>query len=164
MKKGNKTTIGLIFFAYCLFLIMVLFLRSGREIDVSPEAIQERFGTYANLTPFDTIDNYVRAVRNGNISRNVFLWNIVGNLVLFVPMGMFLPHLKKRLSKGVRCLVNILLIIVLIEALQLILGVGSLDVDDVILNFTGSVVGYVIYLIFRPRKKLRRKANKQKTP
>ena len=164
MKKENKSTLYLIFFVYCLFLIMVLFLRSGREVNVSPEAIRERFDTYVNLTPFGTIDNYVKALRNGNLSRTVFLWNIVGNLVLFVPMGMFLPHLKKRLSGCIRCLGNILLIIVLIEALQLILGVGSLDIDDVILNFTGSVVGYVIYLIFRPRKRRKRKSKKQKTP
>ncbi len=157
MKKDKRSTLIFVSSVYFLLLFSVLFLRYGREINISFEAISERFNNYVNLTPFDTIDNYVKAVRNGNISRTVFVWNIVGNLVLFLPMGIILPKIFKRLSAWYRTLSVILCLITLIEVLQLFIGVGSLDVDDIILNFTGSVAGYVLYAVTKPRHKRKRK-------
>ncbi len=64
--------------------------------------------------------------------------NVVGNLLLFIPLGMYLAVLLKRKWPGVLLM---FLLSVSFEAAQFIFNIGALDVDDVILNVLGGVLG-----------------------
>ena len=94
----------------------------------------------------------------------MFFINIIGNVVLFVPFGFLfsliyskggLKHQKKTL--WVTLLVSILLCL-LIELLQLVTKVGVFDVDDIIMNTTGTLIGYIVFrvsLSFSRRRKIK---------
>ena len=97
-----------------------------------------------NLVPFKTIRNYMTALEIGNISETVVRNNLIGNFLLFLPMGYFLPTITKTRNFFL-IEVKILIIIFLVEVIQLITGLGSFDIDDIILNFVGSIIGYGIY-------------------
>lgn len=78
---------------------------------------------------------------------------LVGNVLMFVPMGVFLPFVSEKV-KG-RKLILAVAIPVAIELLQPIVG-RSFDVDDILCNFLGIVIGYlaaaVIALVRRKSK------------
>ena len=59
--------------------------------------------------------------------------NLLGNVVIFVPVGFFMPMASRyRLS-------------LCVETFQLLTKVGSFDVDDLLLNTIGGLVGYLIF-------------------
>jgi glycopeptide antibiotics resistance protein len=72
-----------------------------------------------------------------------FIENLVGNIILFVPFSFFLFFLfqlqKFRNNILLSCLVSIC-----IELVQFITGKGVADIDDVLLNTLGAVVGFVL--------------------
>src|SRR4030095_7420886 len=81
---------------------------------------------------------------------------IVGNLVMLFPLGIYLPILYKRLNNFFLVLLVSLLFSVLIEFFQLATRFRSADVDDVILNTTGAIVGFLMFrmiCLFRPSGK-----------
>jgi len=70
---------------------------------------------------------------------------IVGNLVMLFPMGIYLPILYRRLNNFFLFLLVSLLVACSIELFQLATKFRSADVDDVILNVTGAVVGFILF-------------------
>ena len=143
MKNSHKSFLISIFVIYCAVLIMILFVRYGREFGFSIYSIKERLNENGNLVPFRTIRNYIAALKNGNISSVVVKYNLIGNFLLFMPMGFMLPELCKNRGFIITS-ARILSLIILVETVQLITGLGSLDIDDVILNLSGSLIGYTI--------------------
>ncbi|MFG6357591.1 MAG: VanZ family protein [Acetatifactor sp.] len=100
-------------------------------------------GKGINLVPFRTVSSFIE-----HCSTDIFLVNIVGNIVMFIPWGFGLPLLWKKQRKAVRVMRNALLLPIFIEACQLFIG-RSVDVDDVILNFAGGCIGAALYFVFR---------------
>lgn len=100
-------------------------------------------GEGINLTPFCTIAGLIL-----RFSPDVFLVNIVGNIVMFMPWGFGLVLLWKRKQKVLSVALHSLALPVFIETCQLFIG-RSVDVDDVILNFTGSCLGAALYFAMR---------------
>lgn len=84
----------------------------------------------------------------------VFSRQIIGNFIMLLPLGIFLPLLYKRISNFFVVLVTSFLISTLIELLQLITSFRSTDVDDIFLNTLGASAGFIIYkliaLVARP--------------
>jgi glycopeptide antibiotics resistance protein len=84
------------------------------------------------------------------------MWSkqVVGNFIMLLPLGVFLPLLYKKNSNFFVVLVTSLLISTLIELLQLITSFRSADVDDIFLNTLGACTGFIIYklieLVIRP--------------
>jgi glycopeptide antibiotics resistance protein len=80
------------------------------------------------------------------------LRNTLGNLVLFVPLGILLPMVSRRFRMLKRVLLFALILSVSIEAIQFFLRfVGnprSVDIDDVILNTLGACLGLACYRFF----------------
>ena len=70
-------------------------------------------------------------------------YNILGNIILFVPMGIFLRILFNKSSGNQKTLIVSSLISLAIEILQLLVG-RCFDVDDIILNIFGSLLGYML--------------------
>ena len=73
------------------------------------------------------------------------LINLLGNVVMFVPLGLFLPLIFTKLRKLWRTLFTVTLLIAVVEIAQLFTLLGSCDVDDLILNLLGAALGYGIY-------------------
>ena len=74
---------------------------------------------------------------------------VMGNFVMLLPLGIYVPLLFPRLSGFLKVFVVCLLVSVSIELMQLITSYRSTDIDDVILNTSGSVIGYLIYKLAR---------------
>lgn len=96
-----------------------------------------------NVVPFKIfIDTYKEVFVNGNI--NYFLISFLGNLCMFIPIGLLIPIIWKLKDKIV-ILIGFL-ISLSIEISQLFLNRGT-DIDDLIFNTLGTILGLVIYKI-----------------
>ena len=123
----------------------------------------ERFGRtdtdrgYAyNLVPFLEISRYFRYYHV--LGFTVFIINIVGNVVAFMPFGFFLPIISRRSKKWYNTVMFGFVCSLILETLQLVNRVGSFDVDDMILNTLGTALGFLSYeLIQGIRVKIRRR-------
>jgi glycopeptide antibiotics resistance protein len=75
------------------------------------------------------------------------LWSmqVVGNFIMLLPLGIFLPLLYKKASNFYVVLIISLLVSATIELLQLMSSFRSADVDDIFLNTLGACTGYFIY-------------------
>lgn len=96
---------------------------------------------HVNLEPFKMFRIYDR-----------FDKQIVGNFVMLLPLGVYLPFLYRRFRKfaGFFAVTFIsFLVSVSIEILQLATNYRSTDVDDIILNTLGAVAGFLIYQVIR---------------
>jgi Glycopeptide antibiotics resistance protein len=74
---------------------------------------------------------------------------VIGNLVMLLPLGIYIPLLFPGLSGFFRIFIICLFVSISIELMQLITSVRSTDIDDVILNTSGAVIGYVLYKFLR---------------
>ena len=93
-----------------------------------------------NLVPF--ID-----VQNG---RGDFIRQVGLNVLMTIPFGVLIPLIKKN-TKLLNVIFYTFLLSLNIEILQpLINGVRSSDITDIIMNVTGGIIGYILYLIFKP--------------
>lgn len=72
--------------------------------------------------------------------------NLFGNVLIFVPFGFFMPMASKYRSFFSTLFYSFGLTLC-VETFQLITKVGSFDVDDLLLNTIGGVVGYIIFVI-----------------
>ena len=97
-------------------------------------------GASANLVPFRTI---ALDLHKGGWEMVV---NFVGNVVVFLPMGLLVPTLWRGRSPLLRVAVACLTLSTLIESLQFASGRRVADVDDVILNVAGGVLGGLVWI------------------
>ena len=94
-----------------------------------------------NLVPFIDV----------TMGRGDFLRQIVLNVIMTVPFGFLFPLTRNRTAQFGRTVFFCFLMSLCIELLQpLINGFRTADITDVITNVTGGVLGYVLYVIFRP--------------
>ena len=138
-----------LFFLYCAIILWLLFGRSfGWDKGLTYEQMLLQ---NVNTTPLFTIKNYLRViVQRTNDSVYIHcLINLLGNILLFMPIGFMIPKLWKKLRNYFKFFFITLLIILAIELLQLFTLLGCCDVDDVILNMTGLTAGYIIWTIFK---------------
>lgn len=156
-KKKKKSTdstplLRFLFVVYVALLLWLLFDRTpgwGSEVSYA-----DQMRNSMNLVPFHTIGNYWKVVRRMEFTS--LFWhcviNLGGNIFLFIPIGYFLPRLWPFLRNFFSFLLACTMSIVLVELLQLVTLLGSLDIDDLILNLFGMLVGYVLFMIFRKKR------------
>lgn len=147
MAKPNKITfLRYLFLAYCVGMIWLLFFGS-RQPDYQ-NYLQQIKQNYS-VKPFYTIHNYMRVLlhsKNRQLVRHCAI-NLIGNILLFIPGGYFLPKVFPRVRPFWRFLLLSFDLLLLIEISQLISLRGRLDVDDLILNLLGLLLGYIFYRI-----------------
>ncbi|GFI16652.1 hypothetical protein IMSAGC009_01818 [Lachnospiraceae bacterium] len=155
----RKKYVRLIFFIYLLVVIKVIIfkypLEQLREIASTWEkgVILEGLDT-ANFTLFKTIRMYI----DYSYKLNSFE-NLVGNVVVFIPFGFLLPYVIKHGRNFFVMLIHAFLFVTGIEVFQLFSAFGAFDVDDILLNCFGAVLGYLVYLGYESLK--RRHNNKR---
>ena len=87
-----------------------------------------------------------------NNARDI-VWNIVGNITMFIPSGIVLPFVYKKLNSFGKVAAAGAFISLCIEILQLPFASRASDIDDLILNTLGVLVGYGIYALIRQLKR-----------
>jgi len=90
-----------------------------------------------NLVPFTEIFRY-------KIESSLFMYNVIGNILVFVPFGYFVSGYIKA-SRVSHILFISLVTSLTVELVQLQIG-RSFDIDDIILNVAGSVLGFLIFI------------------
>lgn len=73
--------------------------------------------------------------------------NLAGNVIGFLPFGFFLPILSRRLRNGFVVTALGFGLSLLVESIQLVFKVGCFDVDDLILNTLGVLLGWLAFWI-----------------
>ena len=136
-----------LFIIYCLLLITILFLnneyRMGGFQNISTFS-KEHFET-SNIIPFATIIGYVSGMVSNDINTGIVIINLVTNLLLFAPMGFFIPMLfQDKIKNTKQFLIIIIILTFLVEIIQFITYRGSTDIDDIILNTIGASIVYML--------------------
>lgn len=122
----------LCFIIYIIFLLyMTLFGRLSEQIDT------------ISLFPFWS---YLEMIQTSNLNMGR---QILYNILAFVPLGILLPMLGRRFQRLKIILLCGFLLSVLIESTQFLLHLGWCDIDDVINNTAGAVIGYGMWHILR---------------
>lgn len=97
-----------------------------------------------NLIPFTEILRY-------KIGSEMFIYNVIGNILIFIPFGLIAAnYLKPRTIFPVFIISTI--VSTTVEFVQRYIG-RSFDVDDIILNVIGAIIGYLIYIALTAVKK-----------
>lgn len=97
-----------------------------------------------NVIPFASTFKYLTNFNHYNL--DIWLMNTIGNIIIFIPFGFFIPLLFPKVSNWKLACKLFIKIVFFIELLQLITFTGIFDVDDIILNVTGGLIGYSIYI------------------
>ncbi|MGR5915025.1 VanZ family protein [Bacillus pacificus] len=97
-------------------------------------------GGLINLIPFRSTIRYLTEFDSYNL--NIVLMNTLGNVIIFIPFGFLLPLLFKQINNVKMASKIFIKFILLIESLQLLTFTGVFDIDDIILNMLGALIGY----------------------
>lgn len=151
--KFIKIALGFSFVVYILALVIILFLGT-RGIVWSETSLLEYIKHSSNIVPFSTIVLYIQAINDGTMNIDIPIRNLLGNFVLFLPMGIYLPFFFKKLNKIGSFTLSMIIILFIVEVVQLLTRRGSFDIDDFILNLLGALVGFAIWKADKALKKL----------
>lgn len=137
---------AVLFISYSVLLVKVMILRQIPVIHLGH--VMLNFGGAdtgpANLVPFKTISLYLF----GHQGWMMIFFELIGNIGLLVPFGFLMPLVCRKMTWWLSLALAILVPLV-IEGLQVMLRTGRFDIDDVILNGLGIMIGYWIYAAFR---------------
>lgn len=123
---------------YTVWMLYMLFFATMRNIG---------YRTYElRTTPFETICYYFYDLYKFN-NKIEFEKNIIGNIVIFIPYG-FLGILYPKLKNSFFLILTFFIVINIIEFSQYYFKRGTADVDDIILNTSGVIIGFIIYKKF----------------
>ena len=149
----NQKLGWVLFLAYLALLVYFLFFAEsfGR--------VSENRDYAYNLELFKEIRRFY--TYREQLGMKAFLLNIVGNMVGFMPFGFFLPIISRRSRKWYNTVLFGFCFSLCIEVTQLVMRVGSFDVDDILLNTIGGAMGFVTYRIVQ--KYRRRRMNGKRT-
>lgn len=137
--------IKLIFAVYLLLLVKVIIFKYPYDQLYAiaqtwrRDVILEGLGT-ANFIPFKTVKMYIKYADKLNSFEN-----LAGNIVVFIPFGILFPLLRSDKSNFPDVFANALILVLGIEIFQLFSAFGAFDVDDIILNCLGAVLGCFVY-------------------
>lgn len=152
MAKKKVNTQPFWRFVFLIYLAGMLYLLFGRSWGwVEGVSYKTLLLQSISLKPFRTIDNYMYVVLNRRDSELFVhcLVNLAGNVLLFIPAGWLMPRLFRRFQRFFPFFFSAVGIILLIETAQLLTLLGKFDVDDILLNLLGMVLGYLLWRCFK---------------
>lgn len=129
MKKHQKMITTILFLLYITVVLRITVFRSSFTLQNLCQ------NGRLILTLFE---GYIDLIRRGDWFAFTYLF--VGNIVWFVPFGMYLQYMGIS-KKLVRTAFYGFLFSLLIEALQYVFGTGFSELDDLVLNTLGAWLG-----------------------
>ena len=141
--KSNKCKlfIGALFIIYLIVLVDVIVLKGGTAAIIAKGLTNKSI----NIVPFRTILGYLSGQEGFEISAT----NILGNICAFSPLGFFIPLLFDEHKGLVKTLAISLIISASFEFIQYQFNLGSCDIDDIILNIFGTIIGFIVYKVIK---------------
>jgi len=137
-RKRARTVGKILFVLYVVFIVWFLIFSDwyGRAGELNEY--------HYNLELFKEIKRFWNY--REQLGYFVMLENLLGNVIIFVPFGFFLP-MASRYQSFFSTLYASFGLSLCVEVFQFVTRVGSFDVDDLLLNTIGGVMGHIIYLI-----------------
>ena len=145
----RKKWLRLLFAAYCLLMLWLLYGQRMGQSSGKPYWTELRDNLL--LEPLDTIRRFWWVLRHSTNQAQIrhAVVNLAGNVIMFVPLGIFAPILWKRTGKLGWHLLTMTLIIVAVELTQLFTLLGTCDVDDLLLNLVGTTIGFLLWKLWQ---------------
>lgn len=132
-EKSYKENIIIYIILFMLLLTSIVFILKRPTIHFYKNWYS------GQLQPFHTIMSQIEKA-----SPRTFLKNIIGNMFMFVPLSFLLMLLNDKYKNILKQTIIILPTIILIEVLQAFTYTGTFDVDDIILNYIGTVIFIIL--------------------
>lgn len=109
----------------------------------------ERQDQRANLVPLQGILKMIEnaSIFDDEVTQRIVFINLAGNVLLFSPLGFAIPLLEKRLNRVWLAVLLGLAFSLVIELAQTFLIARVFDVDDLILNAMGTLIGFMVYAL-----------------
>lgn len=148
MTKKHKNTGGkqiLLRLAFLLYVAAMIWLLFGQRWGTDNHL--EKTAAAINLTPFATVKLYIRVLtqsKDRDLLIHAFV-NLAGNVVMFIPLGFYVPYLMEKVRNFFKAMFLLLILILTVECVQYFTYLGSCDIDDVILNMAGVIIGYIVW-------------------
>ncbi|CUP61586.1 VanZ family protein [Clostridium baratii] len=124
-KQVRKYKIHIVFLIYLICILTLTFFKGAYGDGVAG----------INLNPLEIINDF-------NLSSNTLLL-LLGNLFLYIPIGIYIRYILNISS--VKLFLGIIIYCIIIESIQYITKLGIFDINDIILNSCGFIIGVLIY-------------------
>ena len=111
-----------------------------------------------NLVPFNEIKRFI--MYRKQLGMKAFMLNVVGNVAAFIPAGFMLPAISRRSRRLVGLAAVGFMLSFFIECTQIVFRAGSFDVDDLMLNTLGAVLGFMLNRLVQ-KHRIRKKRKKK---
>ena len=134
----------LINIAFYIITICYVFLMLDLFFRINLISSSSEISRSYNLIPFKTIWYYISV--DMHVSKSQVIRNILGNIAVFIPFGLYLQVLLKNKAFG-KSLLIVIVTSISIEIIQFVFKVGVADIDDVILNVCGGAIGIIGYKV-----------------
>ena len=147
-KKINilRECILLLFVLYFLVLLLITIFKFSSISFSNPldKYGYRKYGVFGiiNLIPFKET---ISTLTNNRVPIMMPIRNIVGNILLFIPLGLMIPILFEKYNKLSKIFFLGFISSLSIEVVQLFVGDNVSDIDDIIFNTTGAILGLLCY-------------------
>ncbi len=152
-QEKKRLQLMIAFGLYCLAMVVLLFvvvpfdgMRSANS-----GAADANFRDFSNFIPFGTIVLYLTGLADQTFSVGAVIALILGNLALAIPLGAMLPALFERMRWMSATIITAVAANFVLEFFQLMLRIGSFDIDCLILRGIGAAIGFLLWRIFAVR-------------
>lgn len=131
LKKHQNFTLykELVMLLFIIYIMCLFYVVTFQDVTWST----------SNYTPFKEILRY-------EFGSRLFFLNVVGNMLMFMPYGLFIGYVLKT-KKTITAVILGLIASVTIETTQLQIG-RVFDIDDIILNVVGVILGLYLFRFF----------------
>ena len=154
----RKIVLILVFAAYVFLLSYVVFFSRSASDDYLvhvalyedlANAVQIDYGILGFIKDIFT-NGFSSAMEHVKVNKIEDIYQVYLNIALFIPMGYLLPYVFDFFRKDmkVRVLSACFITTLLIENIQLMAKLGFYDIDDIVSNMIGSIVGLAFYIRF----------------
>lgn len=138
----SKKLTSILFAIYVIIISWIIVFKMQFSLDTLP------YIRSINLIPFGE-----SVIINGKI----YFGEIINNLIVFIPVGLYIGMLCKDI-KFIKKILPILTLTLIYESLQYIFHVGATDITDIIMNTLGGIIGILaincLYKIFKNKEKV----------
>lgn len=138
-----------------LYAVLMIWLLFGQRLGYTRMSYGEYFSKNVIVTPFRTVARFIGVLRRGEggyWALHAFV-NLAGNVVMFIPLGIFAAMFDGKGDSFWRCMVRCAAVIAAVELMQLVTMLGTFDIDDLILNTAGAAMGYLLYRLHGYKRK-----------
>ncbi len=147
MEKSKSKLTKILLLIYVIILTWIIVFKMQFNINRLP------YIRSINLIPF---------AESVIINGKVYIGEIIDNLIVFIPVGIYIEMLGKEVN-FFKKIMPILLLTLIFESLQYIFHIGATDITDIIMNTLGGIVGILIinilYKIFKNDEKVNKILN-----